>query len=163
MMGPQSVQRLWTTKVRPHPPTRLRLSASERCRINLPLEHSRRRNQYQAYQTRLRTQDQTAIKEYLAASDKHPAVVRFISSLEFVRDITGYTFVNRHLLLQALYGEGGSEFPQQRLAMLGDMLLQHILKDDWFELGLTTSASSRFWNHTKSSLLTTVVQVASER
>lgn len=119
--------------------------------MSLPLELSRQINQYKTYSTRLRSQDQTAIKEYLAATENYPAVSKFLSSLAFVRDITGHTFVDRHLLLQALYGEGGSENPQQRLAMLGDMLLQHILKDDWFQLGLTTSASSRFWKHTQLS------------
>jgi hypothetical protein len=89
----------------------------------------------------LRIQDQAAIKEYLAKPDDSSAVARFISSIEFVREITGYTFIDRHLLLQALYGEGGPENPQQRLAMLGDILLQYVLKDDWFQTGQTTSES----------------------
>jgi hypothetical protein len=105
----------------------------------------------------LRGQDQTAIKEYLAVSDTHPAVIGFLSSVAFVRGVTGYNFVDRHLLLQALYGEGGSENPQQRLALLGDILLQYVLKDDWFQLGLPASESSRRFKHTHSSLLTVIV------
>jgi hypothetical protein len=156
-MRPKIIQRLWTTKVRPHSSTRIHLTASARCRTDPPLEHSRRRNQYQAYPTRLRGQDQTAIKEYLAVSDTHPAVIGFLSSVAFVRGVTGYNFVDRHLLLQALYGEGGSENPQQRLALLGDILLQYVLKDDWFQLGLPASESSRRFKHTHSSLLTVIV------
>lgn len=156
-MRPQNIQRLWTAKVRPHSPTRIYLSASARCPMDLSLGHSRRRNQYQAYPTRLRGQDQTAIKEYLAVSDTHPAVIGFLSSVAFVRGVTGYNFVDRHLLLQALYGEGGSENPQQRLALLGDILLQYVLKDDWFQLGLPASESSRRFKHTHSSLLTVIV------
>lgn len=109
--------------------------------MTLPLDHSRRGNQYQAYPTRLRSQDQAAIKGYLAESDENSAVAKFISSIAFVREITGYTFIDRHLLLQALCGEHGPEYPQQRLAMLGDVLLQYVLKDDWFHTGQTTSES----------------------
>ena len=107
--------------------------------MDLSLGHSRRRNQYQAYPTRLRGQDQTAIKEYLAVSDKHPAVAGFLSSVAFVHGITGHKFTDRYLLLQALYGVPVSEHPHQRLALLGDTLLQYILKDDWFRLNLPTS------------------------
>lgn len=157
MMRPQSIQRLWTTRIRPHSSTRIHLTASARCRTDPLLEHSRRWNQYQAYPTRLRGQDQAAIKEYLAVSDTHPAVIGFLSSVAFVRGVTGYNFVDRHLLLQALYGEGGSDNPQQRLAIIGDILLQYVLKDDWFQLGLPASESSRRFKHTHSSLLTVIV------
>jgi hypothetical protein len=135
------MQRLWTTKVRPHSPSRIHRSASARCRMTLPLDHSRRGNQYQAYQTRLRSQDQAAIRGYLAISDDNSAVAKFRSSIVFVQGITGHTFVDGHLLLHALYGVGGSDYPQQRLAILGDVLLQYVLKDDWFQTGQPASES----------------------
>jgi dsRNA-specific ribonuclease len=104
----------------------------------------------------LQSQDQAAIKEYLAKSDDNSAVFKFISTVAFVREVTGYTFTDRHLLLQALHGNSGSENPQQRLAMLGDTLLQYVLKDDWFQLGLATSESSSRLEDMQSSLLTVI-------
>ena len=101
--------------------------------MNLPLEHSRRRNHYQAYPTRLPIHHQTAIKQYLAAPDNNSAVAEFLSSVGFVQAITGYKFTDRYLLLQA------PEHPHMILALLGDTLLQYILKDDWFRLDLPTS------------------------
>lgn len=139
MTRSQSIQRLWITKPRPYLPTRLHLSAGARCRTDLPLEHSRRRNQYQAYPTRLPSHDETVIKEYLAESDSNSAIAGFLASVAFVHGITGYKFTDRHLLLQALYGDQASGNPHQRLAFLGDVLLQYILKDDWFRLNLPTS------------------------
>ena len=136
-----TIQRLWITKTRPYLPTRLHLFATARCRLEFTLEHSRRSNQYQAYPTRLRSHDHRAINEYLAVSDKHPAVAGFLSSVAFVHGITGHKFTDRYLLLQALYGVPVSEHPHQRLALLGDTLLQYILKDDWFRLNLPTRKS----------------------
>jgi hypothetical protein len=107
--------------------------------MDLPLEHYRRRNQYQAYPTRLQSHDETAIKEYLAESNHKSAVAGFRASIAFVHGITGYRFTDGYLLLQALYGDQASENPHQRLALLGDVLLQYILKDDWFRLNLSTS------------------------
>jgi hypothetical protein len=124
--------------------------------MTIPLERSRRGNQYQAYPTRLRSQDQAAIREYLAKSDDNSAVAKFMSSMVFVREITGYTFIDGHLLLQALYGASGSENPQQRLAILGDTLLQYVLKDDWFQLNLTASESPCRLKHTQPLLLTAI-------
>ena len=107
--------------------------------MDLPLEHSRRKKQYWAYPTRLRSHDEILIKEYLAESDSNSAVAGFIASVPFVHGITGYKFTDRSLLLQALYGDTAPDKPHQRLALLGDVLLQYILKDDWFQLNLPTS------------------------
>jgi len=143
MTRSKSIQRLWTTKIRPHSPTWTHLSANAWYRTNLhvPLEHPRRSSQYEASPTRLAIQDQANINAYLAVSDDNSAVAKFLDSVTFIRAITGHKFVDGHLLLQALYGDGGSDLPHQRLAMLGDVLLQYILKDDWFQLGLSTSES----------------------
>lgn len=158
MKRSQSIQRVWITNTQPRIPTRLHLSASARCRMDLPLEHSRRRNQYQTYPTRLRGRDETAIKEYLAEPDHNSAVAGFLASIAFVHGITGYRFTDGYLLLQALYGDQASENPHQRLALLGDMLLQYILKDDWFRLNLSTSKSRVVLDHTQSQLLTAILQ-----
>jgi hypothetical protein len=83
--------------------------------MDLPLEHYRRRNQYQAYPTRLQSRDETAIKEYLAESNHKSAVAGFRASVAFVHGITGYRFTDGYLLLQALYGDQASENPHQRL------------------------------------------------
>jgi len=139
-----SIRRLPTLETWSRSSIRNHLSASVRHRLNLPLEHSRRRNHYQAFPTRLSSDAQNRINEYLALSENDSIVGKFVASVAFIRELTGYTFIDRHLLLQALYGCGDSSQPHQRLALLGDILLEYILIDDWFRCGLPTSE----YNHT---------------
>lgn len=65
-------------------------------------------------------------------------ITTFIATEEFVRDITGYTFSNRHLLLVALCGDSGGANVRQRLAFLGDGLLKYVLSDAWYDTGAST-------------------------
>ncbi|KAK3661231.1 hypothetical protein LTR56_000354 [Elasticomyces elasticus] len=50
--------------------------------------------------------------------------------------LAGYTFENDRLLLEAI-DTTGMRVPQsnQRLALLGDALLKHVLLDDWYPTG----------------------------
>lgn len=144
MMRTHGIRRLSTLDTWSRPSIRTHLSASVRHRLNLPLEHLRRRNHYQAFPTRLRFDAQNRINEYLALSENDSVIGQFVASVTFIRELTGYTFTDRHLLLQALYGCGDSSQPHLRLALLGDILLEYILIDDWFRCGLPTSE----YNHT---------------
>lgn len=138
-MRTHSIRRLSTLETWSHPANRNVLSASAIHRLSL--QHFKRRNQYQAFPTRLSLEAHQDINTYLALPDKVSTVGKFLASVTFVRDITGYTFIDRHLLLQALYGDTHSGRPHQRLALLGDIVLEYILIDDWFQLGLPTSES----------------------
>jgi hypothetical protein len=140
-MRTHTARRLSTLETLSHPSNRNVLSASVRQRLSLPFGHFKRRNQYQAFPTRLSLEAHQDINTYLALPDKVSTVGKFLASVTFVRDITGYTFIDRHLLLQALYGDTHSGRPHQRLALLGDIVLEYILIDDWFQLGLPTSES----------------------
>lgn len=75
---------------------------------------------------------------YRLLPSTYHTVTTFIAAEDFVRDITGYTFSNRHLLLAALYGNSEGAHVRQRLAFLGDGLLKYFLCDAWYDTGLST-------------------------
>jgi hypothetical protein len=71
----------------------------------------------------------------------YDVITSFIALEEFVREFTGYTFVNRHLLLVAIYGNSYPEHPRQRLAILGDGIVKYAACADWYEYGGATCKS----------------------
>lgn len=97
-------------------------------RLKPPLVFQSRRNNHEAFpcnMTRLQ-------------SPTHHNIAAFIAVEDFVRDVTGYTFSNRHLLLIALYGNSTSAHPRQRLAFLGDGILKYLICEAWYETGGST-------------------------
>jgi len=54
----------------------------------------------------------------------------------FIARQLSYVFEDRALLIEALVATGfGVNGSNQRLAMLGDAVLQHIIMDDWYGTG----------------------------
>jgi hypothetical protein len=78
-------------------------------------------------------------------------ITTFIAAEDAIREFTGYTFSNRHLLLAAFYGNSNPAHPRQRLALLGDGLVKHNACADWYENGNPTSKTILAWRQEPSS------------
>lgn len=73
----------------------------------------------------------------LIAGDAHSFIARQMS----------YVFEDRTLLIEALNATGlGVNGSNQRLAMLGDAVLKHVIIDDWYGTG----ASKGSWSFSNS-------------
>jgi hypothetical protein len=75
----------------------------------------------------------------------YDAITTFTTAEDAIREFTGYTFSNRHLLLAAFYGNSNPAFPRQRLAFLGDGLVKHNACADWYESGKPTCKTTLAW------------------